>query len=391
MMGAALALSAGTEAKAAEEGDYVYPEWLTLPLAPYARRRTLLKEIVPNEVWTLDQIFGTFYVYVPIRATVLKVKDGLLVYAPVAATKECLSMIKDLEKKHGPVRWILLPSKAVEHKVLAGPFAKKFPKAKLFVAPGQFSVPVDLPLNVLGFPSYEVLDPEGLESLPWAEDCQTAYVDASTFGEVALLHKSSKTLVVTDSVISIPEDPPELLLDPEYRRALAYHAREAAQNELPDTVEVRRKGWARIALFATFFNPGALSDGKVEVPEAGVTRPWQWQEGWEKSFQRLRQGGRPFVAPIIQELILKQQPEKTLSYVDRISAWDFQRVVSAHFDCPIPLKPKQFREIFSFLTRPKPLAYCAEDVKFLADLQTSAIPNGQAVKVGEPCGFQLRN
>ncbi|CAK9033656.1 unnamed protein product [Durusdinium trenchii] len=269
MMGAALALSAGTEAKAAEEGDYVYPEWLTLPLAPYARRRTLLKEIVPNEVWTLDQIFGTFYVYVPIRATVLKVKDGLLVYAPVAATKECLSMIKDLEKKHGPVRWILLPSKAVEHKVLAGPFAKKFPKAKLFVAPGQFSVPVDLPLNVLGFPSYEVLDPEGLESLPWAEDCQTAYVDASTFGEVALLHKSSKTLVVTDSVISIPEDPPELLLDPEYRRALAYHAREAAQNELPDTVEVRRKGWARIALFATFFNPGALSDGKVEVPEAG--------------------------------------------------------------------------------------------------------------------------
>ncbi|CAK9033550.1 OTU domain-containing protein, partial [Durusdinium trenchii] len=68
------------------------------------------------------------------------------------------------------------------------------------------------------------------------------------------------------------------------------------------------------------------------------------------------------------ELILKQQPEKTLSYVDtwhsardRISAWDFQRVVSAHFDCPIPLKPKQFREIFSFLTRPKPLAYCALD------------------------------
>eukprot|EP00434_Breviolum_minutum_P019229 symbB.v1.2.016947.t1/scaffold1306.1/size125945/6 len=33
----------------AEEGDYVYPEWLSLPLAPYARRRTLLKEIVPNE------------------------------------------------------------------------------------------------------------------------------------------------------------------------------------------------------------------------------------------------------------------------------------------------------------------------------------------------------
>ena len=30
--------------------NQVYPEWLSLPLAPYARRRTLLKEIVPNEV-----------------------------------------------------------------------------------------------------------------------------------------------------------------------------------------------------------------------------------------------------------------------------------------------------------------------------------------------------
>lgn len=45
------------------------------------------------QVWTLDQIFGTFYVYVPIRATVLKVAGGLLVYAPVAATEECLSAL----------------------------------------------------------------------------------------------------------------------------------------------------------------------------------------------------------------------------------------------------------------------------------------------------------
>jgi len=27
----------------------VYPEWFTLPLAPYARRRTLLQEIVPGQ------------------------------------------------------------------------------------------------------------------------------------------------------------------------------------------------------------------------------------------------------------------------------------------------------------------------------------------------------
>ena len=37
------------------------------------------------------------------------------------------------------------------------------------------------------------------------------------------------------------------------------------------------------------------------IPEAEVTRPWQWQKRWEESFQRLRQNGAPFVAPIIQE------------------------------------------------------------------------------------------
>lgn len=374
----------------AEEADYVYPEWIRLPLAPYARRRTLLKELVPNQVWTLDQVFGTFYVYVPIRATVLKVKGGLLVYAPVAATKECLGMVKELEAKHGPVRWILLPSKAVEHKVLAGPFAKKFPDAKFYVAPGQFSVPLDLPLSVLGFPDFEVLDPERLKDLPWNEDCLTAYVDAATFGEVALLHKSSQTLVVTDSLISIPEDPPELLMDAQYSKALAYHARDDATSVLQDSPETRRKGWARIALFTTFFNPGGLADGEVRIPEASATRPWQWQANWQQSFQRLRQNGKAFVAPIIRELILKQQPEKTLAYVERIASWNFQRAVSAHFDPIRNFSPKQFRECFAFLKRPTELPYCAEDVKFLVELQQSAIPNGEAVKVGQSCGFQPR-
>ena len=78
------------------------------------------------------------------------------------------------------------------------------------------------------------------------------------------------------------------------------------------------------------------------------------------------------MAPIIRELILKQQPEKTKAYVepwlmvkapgacavasegaalpaqDRICSWNFVRAVPAHFDCPIQISPKQFREIFSF-------------------------------------------
>lgn len=390
------------ELPAGVEKDYTYPNWPALPLAPYSRRRTLLTEVVPKQVWTLDQVFGTFYVYVPIRATVLAADGGLLVYAPVAATPECLRLVGGLEATYGPVRWIVLPSKAVEHKVLAGPFARKFPAAKFFVAPGQFSVPVDLPLSFLGLPSFEFIDPDParLTELPWAGSCDTAVLDLGTFGEVAIFHRQSRTLLVTDTLVSIPEEPPKLLLDPEYSRALAYHARDGPADvamSLPPSLEERRKGWARIALFANFFNPGALADGEVAVPEAnGVRRPWRWQKNWEESFRRLRNGGRPFVAPIIRELILQQQPERARAYVERLATWPFVRVVSAHFDAPQKAGPRELRDAFAFLFSqpggqqvPGP-SYCAEDLNFLRDLQRSAVPDGQPVRATTPCGFSAR-
>ena len=39
---------------------------------------------------------------------------------------------------------------------------------------------------------------------------------------------------------------------------------------------------------------------------------------------------------------------------DRIASWNFVRVVSAHFDCPIPLSPAQFRDVFDFVTKDRP-------------------------------------
>ena len=69
--------------------------------------------------------------------TIVKAAGGLLVYAPIAPTPEVISMVNDLEKVHGPVLNIILPSAAIEHKTLAGPFARKFPKAQLWVSPNQ--------------------------------------------------------------------------------------------------------------------------------------------------------------------------------------------------------------------------------------------------------------
>lgn len=76
---------------------------------------------------------------VPIRMTVIRLDmGGLFVYAPVAPTPECIRLVNELVAEYGDVRYIILPTASgLEHKVFVGPFARKFPKAQVFVAPDQ--------------------------------------------------------------------------------------------------------------------------------------------------------------------------------------------------------------------------------------------------------------
>jgi len=72
-----------------------------------------------------------------------------------------------------------------------------------------------------------------------------------------MLHKSSKTLLITDLIQTAPSEIPEIVLqDP---RALLFHARDKASDKVQDTPEVRQRGWERIALFSLFFQPGGLN------------------------------------------------------------------------------------------------------------------------------------
>ena len=103
----------------------------------------------------------------------MQTRPGLFVYAPVAPTEECVRLLRELEEQYGEVAYIVLPTVAVEHKYFVGPFSQAFPKAEVgvfhkhvicglwhfpclphqvWVCPGQFSVPLQLPLPLLGFP-----------------------------------------------------------------------------------------------------------------------------------------------------------------------------------------------------------------------------------------------
>ena len=77
------------------------------------------------------------------------------------------------------------------------------------------------------------------------------------FGETAFFHKETKTLLVTDTVIRVDDEPPAIIQeDP---RSLIYHSRDKMSDIVDDTPENRRKGWRRMVLFGLFFQPAGIT------------------------------------------------------------------------------------------------------------------------------------
>jgi hypothetical protein len=350
--------------------EFSWRFWPALPIYPYGKRRTICKEVVKNTIWTFDQLQGIFYVVVPIRMTVVKLDNGgLLVYAPVAPTGECIRLVKELVAEHGDVKYIILPTiSGIEHKVFVGPFARCFAKAQVFVAPEQWSFPINLPLSWLGLPAKRTqILPKDSQDAPFTDDFDYEILGAidlgpGKFAEVAFFHKRSHTLLLTDTIVSVPAEPPAIVqLDP---YPLLYHAKDKAYDIVADTPENRRKGWQRITLFALYFQPSVLEVPKwkdvfldaQQAPERSRKAyfgffPFQWREDWERSYEALRGDGRIFVAPVLQSLILNRAPQETINWADKVAKWDFQWIIPCHFDAPIKAEPQQFRKAFCFLEK----------------------------------------
>lgn len=363
-----------------------------LPLAPGRRRKTLIEEVVPGTVWTLDQIQGVVNVNVPVRAVIVRLQEGgLLIYNPVAPTQECLDYVKDLESAYGEVKHILLGSLGLEHKALCGPFTRSFPRAEVWLQPGQWSFPVNLPSWLFGFPVGSRLKdmPRTSAEAPWKSDFETAvlgplkFKSVGGFGETALFHKSSKTLIITDTVIKVADDaPPILQEDP---RAILYHSRDEALDDVEDTDDSRRRGWRRMALFGLFFYPAGIQvssvpDAFAVVPKAtekskvlgegsipfnGALYPWTWVINESRNFKALQNG--LLVAPILQKLILDREPDRVLEWVDTVSQWPIKRIIPSHFENDVKASRSDFRKAFRFLEGQKPPADIEDDL-FLLNL-----------------------
>ena len=337
-------------------------------------RVTLLKTVVPDQVWALEQNLAIGPLETPLRCVVIRLEDGSLwVHAPLAPTAEFFALVESIG---GPVRHVVVPTYALEHKIFARDALERWTDADLWVAPGQFAFPVEVsaaevfgrePRGVLG----RAEDGGSGEIPPWLSeiDCEVlragkfevAWKDV-TIREATFFHARSKTLVVTDAVARVPYEIPPLQT-PE--KLLLVGKRSTADPQPPDTPENRLAGWKKMALLVNYFFP------EHEEPAPGQLGVVEWTPGWEDNFDAL--AGRLLVPPVVRSLLYSQNPQAVRAYVDRVTAkWDFERVVPAHWEGPIDAGPNEFRDAFRFLEDPTidpfPKADMARGLQPIADL-----------------------
>jgi hypothetical protein len=332
-----------------------WPWWPLLPLYPYGRRRTLVRELLPERLWAFEQLQGVWYVAVPIRMSVLRLDDGLLLYAPVAPTAEVLDGLRTLEGRYGPVRSIVLPTASgLEHKLPVPAMARAFPAATVWVTARQWSYPLNLPPSWLGFPSSRtrVLLEDGVphpDQLCW-EALGPLDLGLGSFLEVACLDRASGALLVTDALVAIPPEPPPVFaLDP---TPLLFHARERGSEPLLDDPERRRRGWQRLVLFASYLRPAPLD----VPPLAEVLRdafapgcrdprihfglyPFRWRQDWQREAEALMAAEpQPQVAAVLERLVFPRQRTALLAWLRRLAAQEGIRwLVPAHYAAPVPM------------------------------------------------------
>ena len=212
-----------------------------------------------------------------------------------------------------PVEHIVLPTTLFEHKIFVGPFQRRFPDASVWIAPDQWSWPVNLPPQFFGIFKTGTL---GEDTAPWEDEFETELLQPPALGvasyvsftECAFLHKPTKTLLVTDAVVYVSENIPDAIPDRDLDESgddgnftiaalkflnlfdIATKAKSRTRTSADMTLDERRRlGWQRNALQALYFGPSNLLD-----PE----------ESWRSITDRL------IVAPVVSTLVYENIPRE---------------------------------------------------------------------------------
>ena len=372
--------------------------WPLFPLYPYGKKKTILRELIPDQIWSLEQIQGLYYVAVPIRMTVIKVDNGLMLINPLPPTKELINELEKLIAINGNVKTIILPSASgLEHKIGLPALSRIFKDAEIWLCPGQWSFPINLPLDFLGIPSrrtrilFEDGTPHG-NLFKWIS-LGPLNLGLGRFQEVSCFHYSTKTLHITDGIVGIDSTPPMIFdFDP---TPLLFHSRERGDEPLIDSIEQRKKGWARLVLFSSFLKPGKLNipplkeifknafkkDLRNLKSHFGIY-PFLWDEDWESSLIEIMGNDIPKIqiAPVLQKLIFPRSKEVLIQWLENIKTFkDIEYLIPAHFSAPLKFTVEDVQKLINEINSEK-WDKLPDDNKFLINLynklfELGIIPN----------------
>jgi len=367
------------------EKDKIWPWWPLFPLYPYGSKKTIINELISGQIWSLEQIQGIYYVAVPVRMTVIKVNEGLMILNPLPPTVELINQLNELIFKHGPIKAIVLPTASgLEHKVGLPPLARIFNQSEIWLCPGQWSFPLNLPLDFLGIPSKrtKILFDDGL---PFEDYCKWTSLGPINLGlgrfqEISCFHKPTKSLHVTDAIVGIESDPPKIFdYDPS---PLLFHSRDRGDELLVDSPEKRKKGWARLVLFASYLRPGKLKIPSLNYVvkysfKKGLRNkkshfgiyPFLWDKDWEESKKVIIGDNYPKIqiAPVLQRLIFPRSKELLSSWLNEVKNFkDMKYLISAHYSSPLKFSEVDCQKIINKVNSEE-WNSLNEDNKFLYD------------------------
>lgn len=381
-----------SEAAQKDGTSYINLTGFPFPLGPIFARRTVRTQ-VGDGIWTFEQEQSLANIAVNVRMTAIRLEcGGLWIHNPIAPTEECERLVSELGL---PVKYIVLGSAQYEHKIFVGPFSRRWPDAKVYLTPQQWSWPLDLPSALYGiFASGDLKD--GDTETPWASEIEQRVLDPETrlgfsysASECAFFHRRSKTLVCTDALLFVPEQPPPVL-DTETLKGLGRDrnivldlvgfvnwrgsgsaVREAQEREdaapAPTEDALLRKGWQRDALLSLFFGP----DGR------SILNP-------SEAFMSI--SGRWIVGPVCYSLVYGGKIRKdVLDWSERLCEWDFEQIIPGHFAGPVKGNRDDVRRAFQVLEDgveateepkgmlpwpfPQPVRYRAQDIQLLTDIR----------------------
>jgi hypothetical protein len=209
------------------------------------------------------------------------------------------------------------------------------------------------------------------------------------FQEFSCLHRSSGALLITDALVAINPQPPELFnLDP---TPLLFHARDRGDQPLQDTPELRLKGWQRLALFASYLRPEALAVpplgqllGQAFRPGCRNARsyfgiyPFQWSRSSAAVFADLKAqavGGLQ-VAPVLERLVFPRAQGLLLDWLRQLARLpELRWLVPAHYDAPVPCSPEQLLQLAEALEQ-RHWAPDQGDWRYLAGIDALLLRSG---------------